>query len=251
MTTFPQIGQATLEEGQQGAAVTVNTALLALDALIFSAVLSQETAPPVSPAEADRHLVIATATGVFATHENDIALYWNAAWVYYTPQAGWRVKDLETGQQFEFDGTDWVPQRGVLWAFSTATISWNNIPLAVTEWKAATAQRRIEDLRGKTRIRFSNVCMALDSAVAGTKIAVQYSDDDGATWAYCDSAGANAGPNILVDGSVLAAGNALTGSWVNLDAAAKIATCQLRVVGLDGDGALSDPQFGFVEIEIQ
>jgi hypothetical protein len=205
----------------------------------------------VSPAEADRHLVIATATGVFATHENDIALYWNAAWVYYTPQAGWRVKDLETGQQFEFDGTDWVPQRGVLWAFSTATISWNNIPLAVTEWKAATAQRRIEDLRGKTRIRFSNVCMALDSAVAGTKIAVQYSDDDGATWAYCDSAGANAGPNILVDGSVLAAGNALTGSWVNLDAAAKIATCQLRVVGLDGDGALSDPQFGFVEIEIQ
>lgn len=250
MTTFPQIGQSTLEAGQAGAEVTVNTALLALDTFIFPTVASQETAPPGSPAEGDRHLVIATATGAFAGMENNIAIYWGADWVFYTPPEGAKVKDLETGQEFYFTGSAWMSLPGLVIPFITATVAWGSMPLAVTEYKGATAQRWVGDLRGKKRIRISNLDMALDSTVTGAKVAVQYSVNSGSSWAYCDAAGANSGPNALIDGSGSAAGTPIQGAWVNLDSSAKAAGVWLRIVGLGGDGAAS-PQFGRLEVEVQ
>jgi hypothetical protein len=56
-------------------------------------VVSQATAPPGSPADGDRHLVIATATGVFAGKEGYIAQYdaANTRWIFISPIAGMKV----------------------------------------------------------------------------------------------------------------------------------------------------------------
>jgi hypothetical protein len=56
-------------------------------------VISLATAPPGSPADGDRHLVIATATGAFAGKEGYIAQYdaANTRWIYIAPIAGMKV----------------------------------------------------------------------------------------------------------------------------------------------------------------
>jgi hypothetical protein len=56
-------------------------------------VISLATAPPGSPADGDRHLVIATATGVFAGKEGYIAQYdtANTRWIFIAPIAGMKV----------------------------------------------------------------------------------------------------------------------------------------------------------------
>lgn len=56
-------------------------------------VISMATAPPGSPADGDRHLVIATATGAFAGKEGYIAQYdsANVRWIFIAPIAGMKV----------------------------------------------------------------------------------------------------------------------------------------------------------------
>jgi len=56
-------------------------------------VISLATAPPGSPADGDRHLVIATATGAFAGKEGYIAQYdaANTRWLFIAPIAGMKV----------------------------------------------------------------------------------------------------------------------------------------------------------------
>ncbi len=56
-------------------------------------VISLATAPPGSPADGDRHLVIATATGAFAGKEGYIAQYdaANTRWIFIAPIAGMKV----------------------------------------------------------------------------------------------------------------------------------------------------------------
>jgi hypothetical protein len=49
------------------------------------------TAPPGSPADGDTYIVKAAATGAWAGHETQVAVYdgTGAAWVFYTPRTGW------------------------------------------------------------------------------------------------------------------------------------------------------------------
>jgi hypothetical protein len=47
------------------------------------------TAPPGSPADGDTYIPAATATGAWAGHENDVAVWNGAAWVFYAPRTGW------------------------------------------------------------------------------------------------------------------------------------------------------------------
>ena len=49
------------------------------------------TAPPASPSDGDAYIPAATATGVWAAHENDIAIWIedDNAWTFLTPNLGW------------------------------------------------------------------------------------------------------------------------------------------------------------------
>ncbi len=89
--------------------VTHNEALTALDALIFLAVSSRRrTSPPVSPADGERHLIAAAATGIWLGRDKNLAVFLDGGWRYYAPQAGWMARILDERVVLSFDGLDWV-----------------------------------------------------------------------------------------------------------------------------------------------
>lgn len=71
-------------------------------------VLDQATAPPGGETGGERYLVIATATGAFAGHEDDIAEYNGSSWDFYTPDDGWAVWVEDVNQLWTYNGSAWV-----------------------------------------------------------------------------------------------------------------------------------------------
>lgn len=66
--------------------------------------------PPVSPAEGDRYLIPSTdtATGAWAGHEKDIAVYKSGGWTFETPVSGWTLRVLDRlNQIWQFEASDW------------------------------------------------------------------------------------------------------------------------------------------------
>lgn len=93
--------------------------LRSYDALVQGAVLSRAlTSPPMSPSDGDAYIVKATATGDWAGHEDEIAVYRSglpdddedttaAAWEFYPPKEGMILWDAN-GSEFVFhDGVSW------------------------------------------------------------------------------------------------------------------------------------------------
>jgi len=92
----------------------MNANLRRMDALIQLRVTNQTTAtPPGSPADWDRYIIGASATGVWATHEKKVAVYHSAgvvtpAWAIYTPKIGWVAYVSAETKFYYYDGTNWV-----------------------------------------------------------------------------------------------------------------------------------------------
>jgi hypothetical protein len=89
--TTPNLGLPFILQGQAQKEVTHNEALIRLDALVHGSVRSRTLAtPPGSPANGERWIVPAGATGAWAGQAGRIA-HWNVnAWAYLTPVTGWR-----------------------------------------------------------------------------------------------------------------------------------------------------------------
>lgn len=63
--------------------------LVRLGAMVQLSVISRVlTSAPASPAEGDRYIIGAAPTGVWASKADQIALWINAAWVYFIPKKG-------------------------------------------------------------------------------------------------------------------------------------------------------------------
>jgi len=67
-----------------------------------------DTPPPGSPTTGDRYLIIATATGDWVGHEDDIAEWNGASWDFITPNKGYAVWIEDVGSQKTYNGTNWV-----------------------------------------------------------------------------------------------------------------------------------------------
>ncbi|AIQ31629.1 hypothetical protein P40081_28455 [Paenibacillus sp. FSL P4-0081] len=72
------------------------------------------TAPPVSPAEADRYIIPAGASGAWAGKTSQIAEYTSGAWVYYVPAVGWTAYVDDEQKIYSWNGTAWVRTGGAL-----------------------------------------------------------------------------------------------------------------------------------------
>jgi hypothetical protein len=84
-----------------------------------SIVVNMTTAtPPGSPVEFASYVVYAGATGAWSGQTNNIAMYVNAAWKFFTPSAGWEIYDVATMTWWTWNGTAWVAGLG----FSTAQL---------------------------------------------------------------------------------------------------------------------------------
>ena len=71
-------------------------------------VLDELATPPGSPTTGDRYLVIATATGDWAEHEDDLAEWNGTSWDFTTPNKGFAVWIEDVGKQKVYNGTNWV-----------------------------------------------------------------------------------------------------------------------------------------------
>ncbi|MBA7610509.1 hypothetical protein ES703_17717 [subsurface metagenome] len=71
-------------------------------------VLGELDTPPGSPTTGDRYLVIATATGDWVGHEDDIAEWDGSVWDFTAPGIGFAVWIEDVGRQKNYNGTVWV-----------------------------------------------------------------------------------------------------------------------------------------------
>lgn len=114
--TTPLLRLPEIAASQSQKHVTHNEALGVLDALVQLTVLSQSlTNAPASPADGDRYLVPAGATGTFAGKDGTIASHRDGVWSFFAPGAGWRAYVVDEGGFAVFNGTAWTgPGSGVL-----------------------------------------------------------------------------------------------------------------------------------------
>ena len=104
--TTPNLALPLLSDSQSQKHVTVNEALSQLDGLVQLSVISAtETAPPASPAEGDRYIVAAGATGSWAGWDGSVALFSGGAWLQLVPQTGWLAWDQAAGALLTYDAT--------------------------------------------------------------------------------------------------------------------------------------------------
>src|SRR5690606_8120560 len=115
--TAPNLGtKYGYDTGESGWGPGYSTNMLRFDTLGHLAVISaSETAPPVSPTDGDRYIVGASATGDWAAHDGEVALWLDddSAWHFYPAEAGWRAWAADVERFMAYDGTRWAPERGV------------------------------------------------------------------------------------------------------------------------------------------
>jgi hypothetical protein len=108
MTDTPHLGLPLIAAAQAQKHVTHNEALASLDALVHLAVKERNrTEPPATPEEGDRYLVGQDATGAFAGHDGEIALFDLGAWRFLQPRPGWRAYVEAEDAILVFDGAAW------------------------------------------------------------------------------------------------------------------------------------------------
>lgn len=107
--TSPKLSLPLLQPNQAQKHVTVNESLLKLDMLVQPTVLAVgRDTPPDSPEDGDSYIVGPAPSGAWAGHSEALASWQDGAWVFAAPQAGWRVRDVASGEDWLFDGSAWT-----------------------------------------------------------------------------------------------------------------------------------------------
>jgi len=105
MESTPRLSLPLLLPQQAQKHVTVNEALLVLDALTQLAVVSRGlSAPPPSPAEGARYLVRAPGEGAWAGRDGAVAAFSAGAWTFLAPQEGWTAWVADEDAALVHDG---------------------------------------------------------------------------------------------------------------------------------------------------
>jgi hypothetical protein len=111
MSDTTHLGLPYLEAAQAQKHVTVNEALRRLDALVHLSVKSRAlAAPPASPAEGDRYIVAADASGAWSGEDGNVAAWTDGAWMVFKPDTGWRAWDETAGGFVFYNGASWAAE---------------------------------------------------------------------------------------------------------------------------------------------
>ena len=125
-----------LEAAQAQKHVTVNDAVLGLDAIVQLSVKDRDlSVPPGTPADGARYIVGAGATGAWAAQDGHIAAYQDGVWRFYIPREGWRCWVEDENILLIHDGAGWNLSLGTA-AFKNTGTSGANVPLlnGVNTW---------------------------------------------------------------------------------------------------------------------
>ena len=109
MSETSHLGLPLVQPAQAQKHVTVNEALSKLDGLTQLVLASATvTVPPLSATNGDAFGVPSGATGDWATHVGQVAVWSNGGWVYASPSAGWRGFIIDEGLTALHNGLDWA-----------------------------------------------------------------------------------------------------------------------------------------------
>ena len=109
MTQTTHLALPFLDAAQAQKHVTHNEALALIDALTQLSVSARNvTTPPATPAEGDRLLIGAGATGAFAGKSNQIATFLAGGWSFLAPRAGWRAYIEAEQLLLLHNGAEWI-----------------------------------------------------------------------------------------------------------------------------------------------
>ena len=93
--------------------VTHNEALLALDTLVQPAVASRSVvSPPASPLPGEAYIVADGATGAWAGHDREIAVWRSGAWAFHDPASGWQAYVEDVRELVVFQAGAWTALAG-------------------------------------------------------------------------------------------------------------------------------------------
>jgi len=108
MATTHHMNIALVEQGQAQKEVTVNEALVQLDALMNVGVVDKDLAtPPVSPANGDVYIIASGATDEWLGQDNRIT-YFDQIWRFISPSEGVMLWVNDEDILYVFDGSAWV-----------------------------------------------------------------------------------------------------------------------------------------------
>ena len=130
MTDTANLGLTNLEGNSSQKHVAVNEGWQLLDAVVQCGAIDRHlTAPPGAPVDGDTYIVAATATGLWAGQENNLAYYYNTAWFFVTPNDGWIAYLLDEQVHFKYTSVGgWVS----FLATSSDTWGWQNFQDVLT-----------------------------------------------------------------------------------------------------------------------
>lgn len=113
MTLTPILKLAELGETESSAENDCNENNRVLERMACLQILDRDlTAPPGGESEGDAYIPAATATGAWAGHEDEIAIYINSAWVFQDPA------DFDVAIAFIYDEKAW-------YAYSSQESAWH------------------------------------------------------------------------------------------------------------------------------
>lgn len=107
MTDTPNLGLPLVQPAQAQKHVTVNEALIRLDALSQIALQSQTLATPPVVVDGQAYAVPVAATDAWAGQDGLIAIGSSGGWVFATPTKGWRAHIVDEDTVVTYDGTEW------------------------------------------------------------------------------------------------------------------------------------------------
>ncbi|APX87932.1 hypothetical protein BV511_26295 [Methylorubrum extorquens] len=121
--TTPSLALPLIAGGQAQKHVTHNEALALLDALVQLAVLDKDrAAPPASPAEGDRYLIVSgNPSGAWTGWSGRIARFQDGGWLSLKPLAGWTAYVADEAELYTFTGSAWMPFRATITALDNLT----------------------------------------------------------------------------------------------------------------------------------
>lgn len=112
MATTPHLGLTLVEQSQAQKEVTVNMALMRIDALLNSGAIDKDlTAPPAAPQAGDVYIVAAGAQGEWQGHDGEVA-YFEQVWRFIAPNHGLMLWVADEEAFYLFDGTQWIINSG-------------------------------------------------------------------------------------------------------------------------------------------
>ena len=107
MAETQRFGLPLLAGGQAQKHVTVNEALVRLDALSHLRLVSRGISAPTLADEGAVYAVAAGATGDWTGQDGRLAIHLNGGWSFATPETGWRAWIVDEGTEAIFAGGEW------------------------------------------------------------------------------------------------------------------------------------------------